>query len=143
MPDDSLPAAVMIGADHDSLVTLTLPARHDQLPILRLLTESVAMRNGCTLEQSSDLKLAVDQIVTLLISVTTERSHLRCEFLPVGDELQTRLTAITTANWEPEVGSLEWRMLAALADSIDITQQPTDIGNANESTVTVLTRKLT
>ncbi len=49
-------------------MTVTVAARHDQLTILRMLTELVAMRNNCTLDQAADLKLAVDQICTLLIS---------------------------------------------------------------------------
>lgn len=128
--------------DADSAVTLSLPARHEQLPILRLMTEAVAMRNNCTLDQAADLKLAVDQIGTLLMSAAAPSTFLTCDFQPDGDSLRTRLTAVTASNWEPEPGSLEWRMLSALADSVSISQHPTDSGQANESTVTVRTRKL-
>ncbi|PTR28753.1 serine/threonine-protein kinase RsbW [Rhodococcus sp. OK519] len=123
-------------------VTLTVAAQHDQLPLVRMLTEVVAMRNNCTLDQAADLKLAVDQISTLLISAAAERTELGCRFRAAGDTFSVVLTATTVGDWQPEHGSLEWRILSALADSIEISQQPDDSGRAHESTVTLCTRKL-
>lgn len=123
-------------------VTLTVAAQHDQLPLLRMLTEVVAMRNNCTLDQAADLKLAVDQISTLLISAAAPHTELGCRFAAVGDTFSIILTAITSGDWQPERGSLEWRILSALADSIEISQQADDSGRAKESTVTLCTRKL-
>jgi serine/threonine-protein kinase RsbW len=137
-PSSSQPLGETAG---ESAVTLSLPARHEQLPILRLLTEAVAMRNNCTLDQAADLKLAVDQIGTLLMSAAAENSALTCRYEQVDDTLQTSLSAVTVSSWEPERGSIEWRMLSALADSVSISQHPTESGRANESTVTVCTRK--
>ena len=53
--------------------TLSVPALMGELPVIRMLTEVVAMHGGCTLDQVSDLKLAVDQICTLLIEVAGPR----------------------------------------------------------------------
>jgi len=123
-------------------VTVSVGARHDQLPILRMLTEVVAMRNNCTLDQSADLKLAVDQICTLLISSAAPDAEVTCRYGTVDDTFRIVLTARTVAEWYPEPGSLEWRILSALADSIAIDQEPDTSGHATTSTVTICTRKL-
>ncbi|QCQ89870.1 anti-sigma factor [Rhodococcus sp. SGAir0479] len=128
-------------ADHAPPVTLTVAARHDQLSVVRMLTELVAMRNNCTLDQSADLKLAVDQISTLMISAAADDTELSCRYLMLDETFQVVLEAITVADWHPEEGSLEWRILSALADSISVTQQPDDTGRT-ASTATICMRKL-
>lgn len=136
------PTNVDAAAESPSTVTLIVPARHDQLPLVRLLTEAAAMRNNCTLDQAADLKLAIDQICTLLITAAAPDTEITCRYQVVGDTFEATLTAVTVADWHPEPGSLEWRMLSALADSLSTTQHPTATGKTNESVVTVGTRKL-
>lgn len=142
MQADPAPHAVTSPGDSAPAVTLTLAARHDQLPVLRMLTEVVAMRNNCTLDQATDLKLAIDQISTLLISAAAPATEITCRYLVSDDTFRIVLTAVTETDWQPENGSLEWRILSALADSIDISEQPAGAVGATESTVTLSTRKL-
>lgn len=138
MPDAQPPQNV---GETTAPVTLTLPARHEQLPIIRLLTEAVAMRNDCTLDQAADLKLAVDQICTLLISAAAPGTPLVCRYCADASTFEATITATTVADWQPEHGSLEWRILQALAESVSATQHPTDSHLTNESTVIVRARK--
>ncbi|MFC9515146.1 anti-sigma factor [Nocardiaceae bacterium NPDC056970] len=142
MQTDPTPEVSPVRQDTTPAVTVSVAARHDQLPILRMLTEVVAMRNNCTLDQSADLKLAVDQICTLLISSAAPDTEVTCRYTTVDDTFRIVLTAFTVAEWYPERGSLEWRILSALADSIAIDQQPDASGHTTESTVTICTRKL-
>lgn len=129
-------------ADDDAPpVTLTVAARHDQLSIVRMLTELVAMRNNCTLDQSADLKLAVDQVSTLMISAAAPDTELFCRYHVVDDAFRVVLEAVTVVDWHPEHGSLEWRILSALADSISVDQQSDESGRT-DSTVTICMRKL-
>ncbi|MDG3013833.1 anti-sigma factor [Speluncibacter jeojiensis] len=127
--------------DDGRSVVLSIPAQHEQLPIIRLLTEAVAMRNDCTLDQAADLKLAVDQICTLLIAAAAPGAGLVCHYTADEHTFEAAITATTAADWRPEDGSLEWRILRALAGTLSVSQHPTDSQLANETTVVVRTRK--
>lgn len=115
--------------------TLSVPALHTQLPIVRMLTEVVAMHSGCTLDQVSDLKLAVDQVCTLLIDAADPHSGVSCSYRVVGDDLHVSVTATTVAHWRPASDSLEWRILELLTDTVTAGEEPAESGGGTVSTV--------
>lgn len=115
--------------------TLSVPAVHVQLPVVRMLTEVVAMHSGCTLDQVSDLKLAVDQICTLLIDAAAPDSAITCRFHCGRNVFRVEVTATTTEPWRPAPDSLEWRIVELLADTLSASEEPMPNGQAATSTV--------
>ncbi len=115
--------------------TLSVPALHAQLPVIRMLTEVVAMHSGCTLDQVSDLKLAVDQICTLLIDAAAPASEITCRFDGAGEVFRIEVTATTIAPWRPAPDSLEWRIVELLADTLSASEEPAPTGETAESRV--------
>ncbi|EME23106.1 anti sigma factor [Rhodococcus triatomae BKS 15-14] len=116
-------------------VTLSVPAQHSQLPVIRLLTEMVAMQAGCTLDQSADLKLAVDQVCTLLIDAAAPDTEIACRYQAVDDEFRVALEAHTITQWRPAPGSLERRILESLTDTLAIRDEPAGSEQSSRSTV--------
>lgn len=115
--------------------TLAVPALHAQLPVIRMLTEVVAMHSGCTLDQVSDLKLAVDQICTLLIDAAAPASEITCRFDGAREVFRIEVTATTIAPWRPAPDSLEWRIVELLADTLSASEEPAPTGETAESRV--------
>lgn len=115
--------------------TLSVPALMGELPVIRMLTEVVAMHGGCTLDQVSDLKLAVDQICTLLIEVAVPATEITCRFHTGSDVLRVEVTATTTGPWGPAPDSLEWRILEVLADTIAASEVVAPNGQTTEARV--------
>ncbi|WP_240794846.1 ATP-binding protein [Rhodococcus zopfii] len=115
--------------------TLSVPALHAQLPVIRMLTEVVAMHGGCTLDQVSDLKLAVDQVCTLLIEAAAPATEITCRFHKDHDVFRIEVTATTIERWRPAPDSLEWRILELLADTLSANEEPEPTGKAARSTV--------
>ncbi|WP_420749726.1 anti-sigma factor [Rhodococcus sp. O3] len=115
--------------------TLSVPALHAQLPVIRMLTEVVAMHSGCTLDQVSDLKLAVDQICTLLIDAAAPATEITCRFHGGREVFDIEVTATTVRSWRPEPDSLDWRIVELLADTVSASETPAPNGETAESTV--------
>lgn len=116
-------------------VTLSVPAQHSQLPVIRLLTEMVAMQAGCTLDQTADVKLAVDQVCTLLIDAAAPATEIVCRYQAVGDDFRITLTAETITQWRPTPGSLERRILESLTDMLTIRDESAGAEQPNRSIV--------
>lgn len=116
-------------------VSLGVPARHDQLPVIRLLTEMVAMHAGCTLDQVADVKLAVDQVCTLLMDASAPGTELTCRYRAVPGTFEVTVAATTTESWAPQPNSLEGRILASLTEFLTLTERPDGDSAARHSTV--------
>lgn len=139
MTEPAAPSTRPLASDDSSCmdVTLTVPASHDQLALIRMVTEMTSMQCGCTLDQSADLKLAVDLVCTLLIDAAEPTSRVDCRYCPTDAELRVEIRAVTAAAWQPEADSIEWRILHSLTNDMVLT----DSGHATESFVALTVGK--
>jgi len=64
-------------------VDLTVPASSEHLRVLRLVTSSVAASLGLDVDQLDDLRIAVDELCSLLIEHAPRRARL---FLTLRDD---------------------------------------------------------
>ncbi len=136
-PQDAAPAA---GSDPLPVV-LTVPAAHSQLSVIRLLSEMVAMNSGCTLDQATDLKLAVDQLCTLMIDAAQPGSTITCRYEQQGPLFRVTVAATTHAPWRPAADSLEWRILESLADELTLDDGAVEAAAVTESTAVLCMTK--
>lgn len=103
-------------------VAIRIPADPEYVPILRAACSQLAPRLGCTLAETADLRLAVDEACGLLlrncirISRMSDDDGLRAVFVVDGGVLHLTLTMVADAFATPDDDEFGWTILAALVD---------------------------
>lgn len=102
-------------ADSDG-IELRLPARLEHLPIIRSVAANLAIRADFDLDSIADLKLAVDEACSTVITRARTGAALSCRFLVDQDEIRFAVVAPTTSSHEPGRDTFGWRVLTTLTD---------------------------
>lgn len=97
-------------------IELRLGAELANLPIIRSLTSSIAMRADFDLDAIADLKLAVDEACSTLIPRATPEAALACTFKVSKDEIGFAVRVPSTSDAEPRSDSFGWQVLTTLTD---------------------------
>jgi serine/threonine-protein kinase RsbW len=105
------------------MVELTVPAQIPYLAVVRTATAGLAARLGFTLDEIEDLRIAVDEACSMLLSLPTapERvdSSLTCRFNVIDDGLAVSVTTAVTAKAAlPPHQSFAWQVLTAHASEL-------------------------
>ncbi|GAA1952535.1 ATP-binding protein [Amycolatopsis minnesotensis] len=100
---------------HD--IELRLPADLVQLPIIRGLASTIATRADFDLDAIADLRLAVDEAASTLITKAAPESTMVCTFTLADDELRFTGRVLTREQQAPSTGTFGWRVLTTLTDS--------------------------
>jgi serine/threonine-protein kinase RsbW len=97
-------------------IELRLAAKLEHLPIIRSLAATLAIRADFDLDSIADLKLAVDEVCSTLITRAIPGGTLGCQFHVRHDEI--RFAAVTGSDRasEPSQDSFGWRVLTTLTD---------------------------
>ena len=98
-----------------------------QLSIVRAVAADIAMRQDFDLDSIEDLKLAVDETCSTLITLAAQDSVLSCHFAVDGDgavRVSARAAAKSVSG--PDQGSFGWRVLTALVDSVETRVDETE-----------------
>lgn len=129
------------GGSDPVVVEIHTPARPEYIEVLRAACGQLAPQLGCTVAETADLRLAVDEACGFLLrncvrlSRDTEQDGLVTTFTVNGSDLRIALQMQADTSVPPGAGDGEfgWTILTALVD--DFTWQVT------ESTVRVEIRK--
>lgn len=113
-PPDTSPVEIKVAADLG------------QLPILRALAETVALLSDLTLEEVSDIRLAVDEVASSLIVGATPGSTVCCEFTIGRNTMRVRVSAVSAQESLPDQNGFGWHVLRTLTDSISAGHGPYD-----------------
>jgi serine/threonine-protein kinase RsbW len=97
-------------------IELRIGAVLTNLPIIRSLASSIAMRADFDLDSIADLKLAVDEACSTLITQGAPDATLRCGFTVTRDEIRFVVTVASTSDKQPSTDSFGWRVLTTLTD---------------------------
>lgn len=97
-------------------IELRLGAELTNLPIIRSLTSSIAMRADFDLDAIADLKLAVDEACSTLITRAAPDAILRCAFEVSKDEIRFLVSIRSTSDTPPSSDTFGWRVLTTLTD---------------------------
>jgi len=97
-------------------IELRIAAVLTNLPIIRSLAASIAMRADFDLDSIADLRLAVDEACSTLITQGAPNSTLRCSFQVSGDEIRFLVSVPSTSDTKPSSDSFGWRVLTTLTD---------------------------
>lgn len=108
----------------DEVIELTVPARHDQLRLVRLTAAGVASSLGFGLERLEELRIAVDELAAVAIDEALPGHRVALRF--AGDEGTLSITGrvptgITVA---PELHPVAKEILGLMADgySLDVSE---------------------
>lgn len=104
-----------VGAQDD--IELRLGANLVHLPIIRSVAASIAMRADFDLDAIADLRLAVDEACSTLITRADPRSTMVCRFTINDSELRFSGAVSSSSSDAPSTASFGWRVLTTLADT--------------------------
>ena len=116
-----------VGVTQLSGVELRMAADPTQLSIVRAVAADIAMRQDFDLDSIEDLKLAVDETCSTLITMAADDAVLSCHFAVDGKGAVHVAAKIAgkSAAW-PDEGSFGWRVLTALVDSVETRVEETE-----------------
>ncbi|HET9143917.1 MAG TPA: ATP-binding protein [Actinophytocola sp.] len=97
-------------------IELRLAARLEHLPIIRSVAANLAIRADFDLDSIADLKLAVDEACSTLITRATKGATLSCRFFLRPNEIRFAATVHSKSDHEPSRDSFGWRVLTTLTD---------------------------
>jgi serine/threonine-protein kinase RsbW len=105
-------------------IRLTVPAALEYVRIVRLTASGVASRLGFDVEEIEDLRVAVDELASLVVE-SADGGELTVQFAVQGDKLridgEARLDSTETEN--PSVDDLTAQILAAVVEEWDLNTQ--------------------
>ena len=116
--------SVGAGAGSPDEIELQLGAELTNLPIIRSLTSSIAMRADFDLDAIADLKLAVDEACSTLITRAVPDAVLRCVFTVDKDEIRFVVSIRSATDTKPSSDSFGWRVLTTLTDQANSWVEP-------------------
>lgn len=97
-------------------IDLRIGAVLTNLPIIRSLAASIAMRADFDLDSIADLRLAVDEACSTLITQSAPNASLQCCFRVSKDEIRFTVSVPSTNDTKPSSDSFGWRVLTTLTD---------------------------
>lgn len=100
-------------------VTLTFAADTRNAALARTIAAAMAARADLPIDQLEDLRLAVDEAVTQIVSAAPRDADVDCAFRIDGDRVHVQITSSTTATSVPSTTSFSWTVLSALVDSVE------------------------
>lgn len=99
---------------------LRVMAEFDQLPVVRAVAETLAILGDFNLDEVADIKLALDEICSQLMTGAAEGTYLRCVFIVGGAELHAAVTAQVVDGYEFRRDGFSWHVLEAVVDGITV-----------------------
>lgn len=115
MTDLEPPTAKQVATRDDIEVRLGADLVH--LPIVRSVAANIAMRADFDLDAIADLRLAVDEACSTLITRAVSGATMVCRFTIGDDELTFTGIVPSADDSAPNTGSFGWRVLTTLADA--------------------------
>jgi serine/threonine-protein kinase RsbW len=110
-------------------ITVRIPARPEYLHVVRQAVSSVAARLNFSFDGIDDLRIAVDEACSSLLSISSPATFLTVRMIPDGDSLS--VVASTDASptaWPPPGAqqTLAWQVLTALANEVTFDREDGD-----------------
>jgi serine/threonine-protein kinase RsbW len=100
-------------------IELRLAARLEHLPIIRSVAANLAIRADFDLDSIADLKLAVDEACSTLITRAAKDALLSCRFLVHPNEIRFSAAVLSPTDEAPSRDSFGWRVLTTLTDQAE------------------------
>ena len=113
----------------------TIPADPARLPLLRSMAAALAVALDFDLDTMSDMRMAVDELGSTVVTRARPGSIVTCTFVAV-DAAVTVTASATPASDEPvDRGSFGWMVLTTLAS--DVSAEIRTVGGESELTMSL------
>lgn len=129
------------GDDRPAEIELRLGAELTNLPIIRSLTSTIAMRADFDLDAIADLKLAVDEACSTLIVRAAVDTNLRCRYTITDDEIRFVVSIEARTAATPSSESFGWRVLTTLTDRARTWVEPNGHPGAQQVNIELAKRR--
>ena len=106
-------------------VTLAFTADARNAALARTVAAAMAARADLTIDQLEDVRLAVDEAVSLALVDAPPGGVITCAFGVEGTRLDVSVSAPNPSGREPDRDTFSWTVLTALVDSVTVS---TDAG---------------
>ncbi|OCF87058.1 anti-sigma factor [Nocardia brasiliensis] len=116
-------------------IGVRIPARLEQLTMLRGLAETVALIADFALDEVTDIRLALDEVATSLVLDAVPGSQLNCEFTYDTDQMFVHVASAATSEQVVGQAGFGWHIVRTLTHSIAASQAPFDADVAGYPTV--------
>ncbi|GLW90775.1 hypothetical protein [Actinokineospora globicatena] len=110
------------------------------LPVVREIAATTAAAGVDTLAATADVVLAVDEVCTTLIALAEPGAVVDCAFVRHAGALGIEASVPAPRGAAPDTTSFGWRVLTALATSVDCGVRPGPDGRATVHISVVLAR---
>jgi serine/threonine-protein kinase RsbW len=122
-------------------IRLTIPATPAWVVLVRTAATACCARLDFDVDRLEDVRLAVDEVATMLIAQAVPGSEITCELTAYDDgRLDIALRAATTTGTLPATDTFAWAVLTALVDDVTATVDAHDVTvvlRTSRSTTTV------
>lgn len=102
---------------------MQVPPTDDSVVIVRSTGALLGTQLGFTLERVQDLRMVVDELMSLLIGSRVTEDLVTCEFVVNEPDLNVIVSGRTAQDSPPFGEGFAWTVLAALADSVDVDRR--------------------
>jgi serine/threonine-protein kinase RsbW len=126
--DDTSPAHAHVstpGTDgHSDVVVLDLPLHHRHASTVRVVAASLAADLGFSVDEIEDLRLGVDEAVSVMADVEADaeaRLHLRFESADSSITVRITRSSVERPITADEVDGLAVRILTAVVDRFEVS----------------------
>ena len=109
-----------------SSVGVRIPADLNQLTMLRALAETVALIADFALDEVTDIRVALDEIATALITEAAPGSSLDCEFGFDDGAMTVRITGVAVVADALDEAGFGWHVLRTITDSVTARSESFD-----------------
>jgi serine/threonine-protein kinase RsbW len=99
-------------------VTLTFGVDTRNMGLARAVSATMAARAGLTVDRLEDVRLAVDEAVSQVISEAPRDGEVTCRFEVTGDALLIDVMAPNSSGRYPSTDTFGWTVLRALVDEV-------------------------
>jgi serine/threonine-protein kinase RsbW len=121
-------------------VEIRIAADPAQLPTLRALAETVALLADFTLDEVSDVRLAVDEAASILVPDAVPGATLSCLFAVDAAGIGVRVWTVSRVARLPDQHDFGWHVLRTLTDSVAVEQDSYDQADAGYRTTVTFSR---
>jgi serine/threonine-protein kinase RsbW len=111
-----------------SPIRLSIPASPAWVVLVRTAATACCARLDFDVDRLEDVRLAVDEVATMLIAQAVPDSDITCELTAYDDgRLDIALCAATTTGMLPATDTFAWAVLTALVDDVTATVDAHDV----------------
>jgi serine/threonine-protein kinase RsbW len=109
------------------IVEIMVPADGAFVSVLRSVTAGLASRCDLTLDEIEDLRIAIDEACALLLPLALAGSSITVRFTLAKGSLSIYAAVPASQDADPDQGSFAWTVLDALASSVTVSRNGSDL----------------